>query len=95
VKLWLVVVADKELLGEPDIGMAVVEGNQEAAIGVLREMKQKCADAGRHRCVGRVREIERSKHYRVLALVTPARLDDGLELTMELTPNDAPMSKSG
>lgn len=68
-KLWLVVIKDKELPGEPDIGMAIVEGTESAAVLVGDEMVRACTVAGRARCVGRVREIERGKHYKARALV--------------------------
>lgn len=68
-RLWLVVIQDKDLAGEPDIGLAVVEGNELAAQAVLREMEAACRDAKRCRCVGRYREILRGKHYRAKALV--------------------------
>ena len=68
-KLYLIVIMDKELAGEPDIGMAIVEGNALAARRVAREMEAACIAAGRCRCVGRWREIERGKHYRATALL--------------------------
>lgn len=68
-KLWLVVIQDKDLPGEPDIGMAIVEGNRLAADNVRDQMERDCTKAGRARCVGRVREIERGKHYKARALV--------------------------
>jgi len=69
VKLWLVVVKDKELAGEPDIGMAVVEGNEMAAKNVAKQMEEACLAMKRCRCVSRVREIERGKQYRATALI--------------------------
>ena len=68
-KLWLIVIKDKELAGEPDIGLSVVEGNLEAAEAKRDELEAKCIRAGRGRCVGRVREIERGKDYRATALL--------------------------
>lgn len=68
-RLWLVVIQDKDLAGEPDIGLAVVEGNRGAAEIVMREMEAACREAKRCRCVGHVREILRGKHYRARALV--------------------------
>lgn len=68
-KLWLVVIKDKDLPGEPDIGMAVIEGNELAAQAKLDEMQRACIAAGKGRCVVRYREIERGKSYRATALL--------------------------
>lgn len=68
-KLWLVVILDKEQAGEPDVGMAFVEGNELAANNVRDEMERACAAAGKARCIGRVREVLRGKHYRATALI--------------------------
>jgi hypothetical protein len=68
-KLWLVVIKDKELHGEPDIGVAFVEGNELAAKNKADEMQLACINAGKARCVGRYREIERGKSYRSTALL--------------------------
>lgn len=73
-QLWLIVIQDKDLADEPDIGVCIVEGNRMAADNKRREMEKACRQAGRCRCVGRVREIERSKAYRATALLrTPCR----------------------
>ncbi len=69
VTIWLVVVQDKELAGEPDVGMAVVCGDAELASGVGRDMEDELRIAGRCRCVHHVRVIEPGKHYRVDALI--------------------------
>jgi hypothetical protein len=69
VKLWLVVVMDKDQAGEPDVGMSVVEGNEKAAHAVMRLMEDAYRAAKKCRCVGRYREIERSKQYRAAALI--------------------------
>lgn len=68
-KLWLIVVKDKDLCDEPDVGIAIVEGNEGAAKAKVDEMQRLCIAAGRGRCVGRYREIERSKAYRATALL--------------------------
>lgn len=67
-KLWLIVVKDKEADGEPDIGMAVIEGNELAAKRRAEELEAECHEANR-RCVARWREIERGRSYRATALV--------------------------
>lgn len=68
-KLWLIVIQDKSLYGEPDVGLAFVEGNELAAIARRKELEKECIAAGRGRCVGRHREIERGKAYRATALL--------------------------
>lgn len=68
-KLWLIVIKDKDLYGEPDVGVAVIEGNELAAKAKVDEMQLACINAGRCRCVGRYREIERGKSYRATALL--------------------------
>lgn len=68
-KLYLVVIQDKDLPGEPDIGMTIIEGNQLAADNARDQMERECAKAGRARCVGRVREVERGKHYKARAMI--------------------------
>lgn len=71
-KLWLVVVQDKELPGEPDIGVAFVEGNELAAKAKVVDLERACVKAGKGRCVGRYREVERGKSYRAAALLRTA-----------------------
>lgn len=71
-KLWLVVVKDKELSGEPDIGFAIVEGNELAAKAKVDDLERACVRAGKARCIGRYREIERGKSYRATALLRTA-----------------------
>jgi hypothetical protein len=73
-KLWLVVIMDKTMLHEPDVGVAFIEGNELAAKAKTREMERACIEAGMARCVGRYREVERGKSYRATALIrTPDR----------------------
>lgn len=73
-QLWLIVVQDKDLYDEPDIGVAFIEGNRLGANIKAREMERACIESGRGRCVARVREIERGKSYRATALLrTPCR----------------------
>lgn len=64
-KLWLVVIKDKELAGEPDVGVGMFETDdvsevESATCAVLEAL----ASRGRGRCVARRIEIERSKFYR-------------------------------
>jgi hypothetical protein len=68
-KLWLVTVIDKELAGEPHIGVVIVEGNVAAAVRAVEDLERACMDGGRRRCVGSYREIIRGKQYRAKALI--------------------------
>lgn len=76
-KLWLVVINNKELYGEPDVGVAVIEGNELAAKAKLEEMERLCTASGKARCIGRYREIERGKSYRATALLRTATAEPG------------------
>lgn len=76
--LYLVVLQDKELLSEPDVGMAIVADDdpfvgEERACEVGRSMEAELRDAGRCRCVAYIRPIENNKSYRVGALLRPVR----------------------
>lgn len=71
--IWLVVLQDKELSGEPDIGMAVVDGDAQLAIDVGHDMEDELRAQGRCRCVHFVKPIELGKHYRVDALIRRRR----------------------
>jgi hypothetical protein len=77
VKLYLVVIQDKDLAGEPDIGLAIIEGNELDAHLKRQEMERACIAAGRCRCVGRVREIERGYSYRATSLLRTNQLNTG------------------
>lgn len=68
-KLWMIIIKDKDLAGEPDVGVAVIEGNESAARLRREEMERSCIEAGRARCVGRVKEIDRGRAYRATALM--------------------------
>jgi hypothetical protein len=70
-KLWLVILKDKSQPGEHDIRMALIEGNELAAQAECAAMEREAIAAGGARCVGRYREIERGKRYKLTALVTP------------------------
>lgn len=68
--IYLVTVQDKDLYGEPDVALALVEANDEetarfAADGVISELAYK----GRCRCVPHVRAIDLGRFYRLGALV--------------------------
>lgn len=65
VKLWLVVIKDKDLYLEPDVGVAVIESDDESWVDSAgARMLQVLAERGRCRCVARKTEIQRGKFYR-------------------------------
>lgn len=72
-QLWLIVLQDKDLAGEPDTGMVFIEGNELAAQRAVADIERAARDAGSCRCVGRYREVERGKQYRATALVKTNR----------------------
>lgn len=76
--IWLVVVQDKDMYGEPDVGMAIVEGDVQLAIDVGHDMEDELRATGRCRCVHYVKAIEPGKHYRIDALIRryPSGPDD-------------------
>jgi hypothetical protein len=70
--LFLVMIKDKNLPGEPDIALAVVEVTDEEAANLAAEPTlELLAQAGRARCVSRARGIEPGKFYRLGALIQP------------------------
>jgi hypothetical protein len=67
-KLWLVVIKDKELYGEPDVGVGLIEAdNESAADNAGARMLEALAVRGRCRCVARKVEIEPGRFYRSTA----------------------------
>jgi hypothetical protein len=70
VRTWVVVVQDKELLGEPDVGIGFEE-TEEAARDLGRRLVDLLAEAGRGRCVFRVRDVETGRGYRATAILRP------------------------
>jgi hypothetical protein len=72
VKLYIVTIKDKCMMGEPDIGLAVVEALSEAAaLRSADDWINLLAYQGRGRCVANAREITPGAFYRTLALVRP------------------------
>jgi hypothetical protein len=68
--IWLVTIQDKDLYGEPDIGVAVIEAvTARDAVDAARPTIEQLADQGRGRCVPHAREVELGKIYRLSALV--------------------------
>lgn len=68
-RLWLVTIQDKELRGEPDVGMIIVDTNEDDARSLGRTAVCKLAEIGRSRCVASVREIKTGFAYRTSALI--------------------------
>lgn len=76
--LYLVAIQDKQLMGEPDIGFAIVEADGEAnARNAAQPEIMALGYAGRNRCVPHVREIELGRFYRTRALVKPPDVEIG------------------
>ncbi len=71
--LWLVIVCDKELPGEPDVGLALTLGSSDDAETLGQRMAEELAAAGRGRCVYRARELEVGRGYRASALLATDR----------------------
>ncbi len=72
-QIWLVVLQDKDLAGEPDVGLVFIEGNELAAQRAVKDIEEAARTDGRCRCVGRYREVLRGKQYRATALVKTNR----------------------
>lgn len=71
-KLWLVVIKDKELADEPDVGVCIIESDDESAAHAAGAgMLSALATRGRHRCVARCTQIERGKFYRASVWFRP------------------------
>lgn len=72
-KLWVVIIKDKQMLNEPDIGVCFVEGDdEEPAKAASMAMLAQLANAGRARCVARYVEVQRGQWYRsTMLLNTP------------------------
>lgn len=68
-KLWLIVIQDKSISGEPDVGMAFHDGSGDEANALASEMEAAMTAFGRSRCVSRVRSVETGRQYRVGSLV--------------------------
>jgi hypothetical protein len=68
--LFLVRIKDKELRGEPDIALAVVEATDETnAVRAADELVIDLAESGRGRCVPRACEPDLGRFYRVGTLI--------------------------
>lgn len=68
-RIWLVILQDKELAGEPDIGISFHLGEELGATAIGREMEAVMRLQGRCRCVHRIREVRQGDHYRTTALL--------------------------
>ncbi len=73
VKIWLVSLHDKDIPGEPDIGMAFHVGTEEEAASLGREMEAAMHVFGRCRCVSQVKSVETGRQYRMGALIRTSR----------------------
>lgn len=68
--IFLVMIQDKDLYGEPDVALAVVDAaDDEEALRAARPTIEQLADAGRGRCVPHARQLEVGKFYRLGAVV--------------------------
>jgi len=64
-KLWLVVIKDKELYGEPDVGVGIIESDDTSVVDAAgAKMLEALVARGRCRCTARRIEIERGRFYR-------------------------------
>ena len=68
--IYLVTIQDKNLYGEPDVALSVVDvSDEEAAYRAALPTIEQLVDRGRGRCVPHARVIEFGKFYRLGALV--------------------------
>lgn len=72
--IWLVLVKNKELPGEPDTWFALHTGTEAEAEILGVEMEDALAAVGQGRCVSRVRPIEPGRQYRMAAVMIPGPL---------------------
>lgn len=74
---WIVLLKDKDLPGEPDVGIAVVLGDEQDAARAVDRVEREACDAGRARCVGRHLQIDLGRLYRIGALLSVDRVERG------------------
>jgi hypothetical protein len=68
--MFLVTIHDKELYGEPDIALAVVEAPSEgAALRRADPIIEDLIEKGRCRCVAMVRQLDPGRFYRLGAVI--------------------------
>jgi hypothetical protein len=72
--IWIVLVKNKELYGEPDVWFALHTGTEEEAKALGRDMEAALIAVGNGRCVSRVRPMEPGRSYRVAAVMIPGPL---------------------
>lgn len=72
--IWLVLVKNKELHGEPDTWFAVHTGTELEAKQLGIQMEEALAAVGHGRCVSRVHPIEPGRQYRMAAVMIPGPL---------------------
>jgi len=74
VNTYLVTIQDKDLYGEPDIALAIVEApHEEAALLTATPAIEHLAKGGRCRCVPHARRLVLGTFYRLGALVSLPR----------------------
>lgn len=67
---YLVTIQDKELYGEPDVALTVVDApDEETACRAAQPSLMKLIDRGRCRCVPHARLLEPGRFYRLGAVV--------------------------
>ena len=72
--IFLVTIHDKDLYGEPDIALAVVEAPSEGqALRRADPILAELIEQGRCRCVPTVRQIDPGRFYRLGAVVRSPR----------------------
>jgi hypothetical protein len=68
--IYIVTIQDKELYGEPDVALTVVDApDEETALRAARPTIIDLAEHGRGRCVPHAKAIEPGKFYRLGAIV--------------------------
>lgn len=68
--IFMVTVQDKNVHGEPDIALAVVDAaDEDEALQAARPTIIELAEHGRCRCVPHARQLEPGKFYRLGAVV--------------------------
>ena len=87
---WFVTVCNKELPGEPDVGLAVSLGSAADAEALGQMMADKLAVAGHGRCTYRKRELEVNCPYRASTLIATARSEAWRRQALAATEDQRP-----
>jgi hypothetical protein len=68
--IYLVTIQDKELYGEPDVALAVIDApDEETAVRSAHATIVKLIERDRCRCVPRARKLEPGRFYRLGAVI--------------------------